>query len=341
MLAAGIVHYINMGAATAGTGLNITTTGVYVTGSSGLINLVANLATTTTGILQSSTTGLTSGSNTLLTGGGANMLAAAKVLEIAMGAATAGNGISVTSTGVYVTGSTGLISITANLATTTTGLFQVSGTGITSGSLALLTGGGANMLAGGKVVEVVMGAAVAGAGISAITSGAYAGTGVTVTSGLLATTGILNVVIAAEAVMTTGRYYSANDNNVEVFGIGANGHIHSTVSAVPPTIAVTQQNGITAAAITAGGTDTCGIITTTGTNNNGGTSILQITFGKTYTVAPKGVVIYPVNAAGSKATTTVGTGTFVSATTATTFDLTIPADPAAMATPSYAYIVIA
>lgn len=154
------------------------------------------------------------------------------------------------------------------------------------------------------------------------------------------TSGTAHKITATAATLTTGRYASYNDGALEVFGVGANGHIH-TAQTTAPTIAVTQQNGITAAAITAGSSDTCGTITTTGTNNAGGTSILQITFGKTYTTAPKAVILQALNTSAAKVATTSLFGTIVSAKSATTFDITIPSDAAAGATPSWTYLVIA
>lgn len=149
------------------------------------------------------------------------------------------------------------------------------------------------------------------------------------------TTGNVYQATAAAATLTTGRYYSANDGALEVFGVGANGHLH-TSQTTAPTIAVTQQNGITAAAITAGGSDVNGVITTTGTNNNGGTTILQVTFHKTYTAAPKSVILTARNASGAGPNPP-----FISAITATTFDITIPASASAGATPSWNYLVVA
>lgn len=154
------------------------------------------------------------------------------------------------------------------------------------------------------------------------------------------TTGKIFQAIAAAAVMTTGRYYSANDGALDVWGIGANGHTHYTQTTAP-TIAVSTANGISAAAITAGGTDVNGIITTTGTNNAGGNTVLQVTFNKTYTVAPKAVLLFPRNAAAAKIAATSLAGVFISAITATTFDITIPSDAGAGATPSWDYLVIA
>lgn len=239
--------------------------------------------------------------------------------------------------------------------TTTTGTsLNIVESTLTTGNGLKVTGTTGVFTTGGSLIKADLSAAVAGNGLVAITTGVYTGTGLSLVTGNSATTGILGSisgtglttgigqkVTATAATLTTGRYYSANDSAIEVFGIGANGHIHSTVSAAPPTIAVTQQNGITAAAITAGGSDTCGVITTTGTNNAGGTSILQVTFGKTYTVAPKGVILMPANASAAKSAATSQAGVFVSAVAATTFDITIPSDASAGATPSWRYVVIA
>lgn len=157
---------------------------------------------------------------------------------------------------------------------------------------------------------------------------------------ILTTTGKIFQAVAAAATMTTGRYYSANDGALDVWGIGANGHTHYTQTTAP-TIAVSTANGISAAAITAGGTDVVGIITTTGTNNAGGNTVLQVTFNKTYTTAPKAVLLFPRNAAAAKIAATSLAGVFVSAIAATTFDITIPSDAGAGATPSWDYLVIA
>jgi len=267
---------------TTGTVLSLTSTGTIVT-TGEVLNIAANSATTSTGIVRVSATGLTEGFAMAITSGGAN-LTTGGALNISNGASTAGTAVVIASTGVMTT-TAGLLTLTGNSATTASGLLRVNGLGLTSG--------------------------------------------------------IGLQINATQATLTTGRYLSANDAANEVFGIGANGHIHSTASADGPTIAVSQQNGITAAAITAGGTDTCGIITTTGTNDAGGTSILQVTFGKTYTAAPKAVILQPLNAAAAKAAATSLAGVYVSAIAATTFDITIPSDASAGATPSWSYLVVA
>lgn len=152
------------------------------------------------------------------------------------------------------------------------------------------------------------------------------------------TTGIIYEAVAAIANLTTGRYFSANDGATEVWGIGANGHIHSKVSASAPSILITTAQGITAVALTAGATDTCGVITSTGTQNNTADSTFTLTFGKTYTAAPKGVMISAANAAAALA---AQSGIYVSSVSATAVVFGIPKSSAAAATPSWNYTIIA
>lgn len=345
----GTIYTITANGLTSGHAQTISSSGTIVT-TGDLLAITGNSATTSTGLVRVSATGMTSGSTVLVTGGGANITSAGKVIEVAMGAATTGNGLSIVSTGVYTSAGsgTGLITVTANSATTTTGLVQISGTGLTSGSGLLITGGGANMTSAGVLLNMNLGAAIAGSGLDIVTTGVYtdttgllsivansATTGtLTVHSGTGITTGKIMSYVAAAATLTTGRYYTCNDGALEVFGIGANGHIHGSQTTAP-TIAVTTQAGITAAAITAGGSDTCGTITTTGTST--GATVLDITFHKTYTTAPKFVVLSPANAAASMPNTSY----YVSAISATTFTITVAAGGTYAATPSWRYFVIA
>lgn len=146
------------------------------------------------------------------------------------------------------------------------------------------------------------------------------------------TTGTIFEAIAAAATLTTGFYYAANDGALNVFTVGANGHITSKQTTAP-TIA-TNSTGITAVAVTAGSTDTCGTVTTTGTPQSG--TVLTLTFNKTYTVAPKVVVYTPANAAAG------GVNTMPIVTqSATTAVFTWPAAGTYAATPSFTYLVIA
>lgn len=241
------------------------------------------------------------------------------------------------------------VSSIADASTTTGNCVSYTGSAVTSGNV-LKVLGSTNLTAAGNVILADMGAATTGDGVMIQTTGVYTGTtaaplhvaansattgyiGLIEGTGLTTGTGVR--VVAAAATMTTGRYFSAYDGAAEVFGIGANGHIHSVVSAAPPTIVVTTQNGITAAAITAGGSDTCGVITTTGTST--AATLLTITFGKTYTTAPKAVILTPANAAAAMP----NTGYIVSAISATTFQITVAAGGTYAATPSWYYLVIA
>lgn len=303
------------GSGTTGATFSVTNSGVYT--GVGAFQVIGNSATT--GVVA------------LMTGNGL----------------TSGSVLSLTSSGTIVT--TGnILNIAGNSATTSTGLLTVSGTGLTSGFAASITSGGANLTTGGAL-NISNGASTAGVAVVVTSTGVMtttaglltlAGASATTASGLLRitgtglTSGLGMQITATQATLTTGRYFSANNAANEVFGIGANGHIHSTASVDVPTIAVTSQAGITAAAITAGGTDTCGVITTTGTST--GATILDVTFGKTYTTAPKGVIIAPANAAASMPNTSY----FVSATSATGFTITVAAGGTYAATPSWRYIVI-
>jgi pyrroline-5-carboxylate reductase len=123
-----------------------------------------------------------------------------------------------------------------------------------------------------------------------------------------------------------------------VFGIGLNGHLISTVSATPASAAITAAHGITAAAIVVGSSDTAGGFTTTGTQDNSADSTLTVTFGKTYTTAPKAVMLTPTNAAAAL----TGSGpAYISSIAATGFVVGISKSGTTAATPSWGYIVIA
>lgn len=323
-------------------------------------NSCALPASTTIGGAPVASTGNITGSNTtgatfsvtnsgVYTGVGADQIVANSattgVIALIQGnGLTTGTGLSISTTGT-LTGAGAGLSITANSATTTNGILQISGTSLTSGVGVLVTGG-TSMTSAGALFSANLGAATSGSGFDAVTTGVY-----TDTTGLFsltansATTGSLSVINclgitsgkgivinATAATLTTGFYFAANDAALNVFTVGANGHLTSNQTTAP-TIAVTTQNGITAAAITAGSTDTCGTITTTGTST--GSTVLTVTFNKTYTVAPKAVVITAANAAGGG----VNTDPIVTQT-ATTFVLTIPAGGTYAATPSWTYFVI-
>lgn len=113
----------------------------------------------------------------------------------------------------------------------------------------------------------------------------------------------------------------------------------SSSTAVPgigsPSVAVTTANGITASALTAGATDTNGVITTTGTQNNTAATVITVTFTSAKATAPKTVMITAMNAAAS-----APNPAYVSSITSTGFAISVPANAAAVATPSWGYLVI-
>ena len=151
---AGNTVKIDAAAVTTGTGLLVTSAGVIVT-TGELVSLVANGATTCTGVLRASATSLTDGWVAEFTGGGANFSASGGVLNLAMGAATVGTGLNIVTSGVY-TGTTGVIGITANSATTGN-IVAISATGLTSGAVLKIT---TNTTATGEYINCYDGAAV-------------------------------------------------------------------------------------------------------------------------------------------------------------------------------------
>lgn len=299
---------------TSANAFSVTNTGVFVGAS--VVTFTANSATTGTIVLETAN-GLTSGHQHVIT-----------------------------SSGTLVT--TGdLFSVIGNSATTSTGVVRISATGLTDGWATKITTGGANLTANGGGIDLVLGANTLGAGIRVVSTGVMVTTsslatftansattaaGLVRVNGLGITSGLLGIFNATAATLTTGRYLSCNDAALEVFGIGANGHIHTSQTTAPT--AGTNATGISAIAVTAGSTDVAGAFTTTGTPASG--TVLTITFHKTYTTAPKFVVVSPANAAAG------GVNTMPIVTqTATTFVLTWPAGGVYAATPSYTYLVVA
>lgn len=203
--------------------------------TTGTVLYVPAAALTTGKVLHVSATAATDGVLFDVTGGGANMTATGKLMTLAMGAATVGNGLAISTTGVYTgtglltltadsattgnifaisangltTGtamtliSTGtivttgeMVSIIANSATTTTGLVRISATGLTDGYAMEVTGGGANFTATGGMFNLNMGAATVGAGIKVATTGVYTGSGLLQLTADSATTGVIASVSA-------------------------------------------------------------------------------------------------------------------------------------------------
>lgn len=261
---------------------------------------------------------------------------------------TTGTVLSLTSTGTIVT--TGeVLNVAANSATTATGIVRVSGTSLTDGFALELTGGGASATTSGGVINVIAGAATVGTAVKITnTAGVYTGTtGLLNVTAASATTGSLVVIggtgitsgkalviNGTSATLTTGFYIACNDATGNVFTVGSNGHLTSNLGGGTAPVMTTNATGISATVITAGSTDVCGTFTTTGTPASG--TVLTCTFHKTYTVAPKFVIVAPANAAAGGVNTMP-----IIAQTATAFTLTWPAGGVYAATPSYTYFVMA
>ena len=282
--------------------------GAYTSTAATLGAVHVSAVSTVTGTAFSILTGsMTSGVGAYISDGAGTGLTSGSLLRIATattGAVATSGVVALVASGNYTsTAFVGLLTLVANSTTAGT-IASIFGTGLTTGVAAYISG-----------------------------TGTYTGIGFVTVNATGTTTGNIVRINATAATLTTGRYLSAYDGANEVFGIGANGHVHTT-QGTAPTIAVTQQNGITAAAITAGSSDMAGNITTTGTNNNSGTTILTVTFHKTYTAAPKVVLLQPVNASGGLIFPYLGT------INATSFQVIVPASASSGATPAWCYQVI-
>jgi len=236
------------------------------------------------------------------------------------------------------TTTTSAFALLANALTSGTGLYVANSlSGQTSDTLINVSQTGVTTGYTGNLVNVSSSSTTGAATfLSVVANASTVGTGEAI-SMTAATTGIGLKVTAAQATLTgIGRYFSANDGSVEVFGIGPNGHLHSLASAAAPSAAITAANGITAAAIVAGSSDTAGGFTTTGTQAGGTDSTLTVTFGKTYTTAPKAIMLTPASA------TAVAGGclAYISSVSATAFVVGVKTVGTCGATPAWNYMVI-
>jgi hypothetical protein len=195
---------INMAALTTGTGMLITTAGVMTT-TGELISLVANSATTCTGLLRISGTGLTDGWTAEFTGGGATFTANGGMLNLQMGAATVGTAINITTSGVY-TGTTGLIDINAASATTGT-IVDINAAGLTEG-VALKISATEATLTTGDYIQCYDGAAVdfkvEKYGATTIAGNAAGTSALTLTAGDVTLTSGHLVLTSGNATLTAG-----------------------------------------------------------------------------------------------------------------------------------------
>lgn len=342
----GTVEVITANGLTSGGGTLITSSGTLVT-TGFLLTLTANSATTAAGILRVNANGLTTGAAAVISSSGV-IATSGRLLTLTATGLTTGIALDLGTLVALTTGVGINIAHTTSVIADTGSLMRLSSTSID-------TGGATN----GTILDIGSTAQIAGT-IAKVTSIMVTGTVASVTStGVMTTTGNLLtltaasattaagllrvtgtgltsglglVVTATAATLTTGRYISFNDAALEVLGIGANGHIH-TSQTTAPTVA-TNSTGLSAVAVTAGSTDVAGTITSTGTPQSG--TVITLTFHKTYTTAPKVCVYTPANAAGGGVNTMP-----IVTTTATTAVFTWPGSGTYAATPSWTYLVVA
>lgn len=165
---------------------NVTASGL-TTGTA--LSVIANAATTSIGVVTVSATGQTSGSTLLVTGGGANITSGGKVVEVAMGAAITGAGVSIVTTGVHQGVTTNsILAITNNSADTGTSIY-VATNGLTTGVAQLITSSG-TMTTSGSLLTLTANSATTAAGILRINANALtSGIGAIIASSATAITG--------------------------------------------------------------------------------------------------------------------------------------------------------
>ncbi len=257
---------------------------------------------------------------------------------------TANNALIVSGSGVFSgTGANSFVNITAsglttgtaltviaNAATSSVGVVDISATGQTSGSTLRVTGGGANITSGGKVVEIAMGAAITGAGLSIVTTGIHAGTttnsilaitnnsATTGTSIYLAvnglTTGVAQLITSSGTMTTTGSLLTLTANSATtaagIFRINANGLTSGIGAVIASSATAITGAGRLLRVDHTGATTTSGILTEFASAANDETEIVKITASSTLSA---GVALDI--AVGSMDT---GTGILVTGTAITT-----------------------
>lgn len=126
--------------------LTLDTSALITTGRA--LEIVANAATTPTGVVSVSATDLTDGWDMLLTGGGASATASGGVLDIVSGAATLGTAIRITNTGTHV-GTTGVALQIVVDSVTTADIIDINADALISGFFIHLDTASSAMLGGG------------------------------------------------------------------------------------------------------------------------------------------------------------------------------------------------
>lgn len=249
-----------------------TTTGTITIGGSAqtgetTIRSVNVTGTTTDAGIVLQDTALTTGTGLYVLGSGATMQAGGVVQNLDMGAATVGNGLTMSTTGVYT--GTGVLSVTADSATTGT-IGVITANGLTTGTGLRVTSSG-TITTTGEVLDVVASGATTSTGAARITAAA------------LTTGSALAVIGSAPATMTVaGSHIRVNDGTTDVFRVGWNGHITNAQTTAP---VVTGGTCTAESFATTAGSDTAGEVTATCNNQT-----LVIAFNTAYAAAPVCVV---------------------------------------------------
>ena len=187
-----------MGAATAGVGMRLATTGNH-SGES-LMTVIAN-SSTSGGLADLQMTSITDGTAFSILGG-SSMTLGGKIMVLNMSGATTGSALVATTTGVYTNSTSGVVSVVANSLTSGNAM-RIDTTGITSGA-SMHIQGGSSMTSGGKLLNINMGSATTGAAIVVTNTGAYTdSSGMVQVTANSATTGKLMVLTGNG--LTTGR----------------------------------------------------------------------------------------------------------------------------------------
>lgn len=181
---------LSLGAATAGTGIKITTTGVY-TGTTGMLAIVADSATT--GVLA----------------------------KISGNGLTTGTGMLITSTGTMTT--TGnLLTLTANSATTAAGILRVNANALTSGIGVVIASSATAITGAGRLLYVTHTGAT---GTSAtLTEFASAATDETVIAKVTASNALAagKALAISGVLVSTGTLLDISDNTAHTTGKAVN-----------------------------------------------------------------------------------------------------------------------
>lgn len=214
----GNVIVVDANGLTTGTALELSSTGV-ITTTGEMLSVIANSATTSTGLIRISATGLTDGFCLEVTGGGANITATGGVFNLDTGASTVGSGVTLTNSGVY-TGA-GLLRLTANTATTGIGAI-VTMNGLTTGTALRVTSSGTITSGGEGLVNLVA-------------------------SGM--TTGSALKIDLTEATLTTGNYINCFDDTAtaSVFTVAEDGVTTIAGAAASTALAITAGRAVLSA----------------------------------------------------------------------------------------------